>query len=260
MLLESPDNPKIRYLSRLKENSSFRKRERKFILEGPAAIRTLLERKQHPLAIYWCPALLENPGTILKMAGESNVALIEITERCYRKISDVKTPQGIAALLPFLHYDAGEIFLRKKAAILCLTGIQDPGNLGTLIRTADAAGADALATIGASASFFNPKTVRASAGSIVSIPLLSMDQKSFFSLVAETGIHVYTASSHKGAPFRRIRFERPLCIVVGSESHGIPPEIEKIGRHVAIPMKRGVESLNAAVAGALLLYQAMGVG
>ncbi len=256
MHITSPDNPNVKYLRRLQRNATFRQREKKFLIESPAAVKTILENRQRPEMLYWCRDFLKEATGIIETAQKRKIPITELSAACFKKITDVRAPQGIAALFSFFHFDIEEIFHYRSAFILCCCGIQDPGNLGTLIRTADAADATAVITLPPSTSFYNPKVVRASAGSILNIPLIAIDEDEFLTNIKKNRIKIFAATPRGGTSLRKTRFELPMCIMVGSEAYGLPLAIMKISRRVSIPMRAGVESLNAAVAGALLLYQA----
>lgn len=255
MKINSPDNERIKYLCRLRKSAEFRRQERKFLIEGYVAVRSILENRRRPLEIFWCLHLLQEPSAILEAAEKLKIPLTELSSKAFAKISDVQSPLGIAALFPFFEYDPMELFRNRAALFISCHGVQDPGNLGTLIRTADAAGAAAVITLPPSASFYNPKVVRASAGSILNIPLLSLEENEFLNYTKKFGLHLFAAVPRGGRPFRKVVFKRPCCIMLGSEAHGLPPAIRNISTPVTIPMREGVESLNTAVAGALLLYQ-----
>jgi TrmH family RNA methyltransferase len=256
MKITSPDNAQIKYLTRLQTSGSFRKQEKKFLIEGAAAIRSVLENKIHPLTIYICPALCSLSKAFINTIQERNIPVVEISERCFEKISDVQTPQGIAAVFPFFEYDRNTIFSDPNALMICCPGMQDPGNLGAIIRTADAAGLSAVISLAPAVSFFNPKVVRSSAGSLVNIPLLDLSEQEFLTETARYKINLYAAVPREGKSHEKMRFKRPACILIGSEAHGLPDAIRAISAPVSIPMRPGAESLNAAVAAALLMYHA----
>jgi len=255
MKISSAENERIKYLRRLQADATLRRRERRFLIEGPAAIRSILENNRRPLEIFWCPELFQDIA-ILNMARALRITITELSLKSFAKISDVRTPQGIAALFAIDEPSPEAVLGNRNGLFLCCHGIQDPGNMGTMIRTADAAGADAVIALPPSASFYNPKTVRASAASILNIPLISFEENDFLAFARKEKINLFSAVAEGGAPFRSAVFNRPACIVIGSETHGIPPQIQKQGAEVSIPMRNGVDSLNAAVAAALLLYQA----
>ena len=256
MKITSPENARIKYLKRLQTSDSFRRLEKKFLIEGPVAIRSILENKIHPLELYVCPEICQTAPSFMDTVLELGIPVVEISSRCFGKISDVPSPQGIAAVFPFFDYDATAIFKSSDAFMICCQGMQNPGNLGTIIRTADAAGLSAVITIPPSVSVYNPKVARASAGSLVNIPLLELSEKEFLAETAHFEIKLYAAVPREGKPYQKIKFKRPACILIGSEAHGLSDTLRAKSIPASIPMRPGVESLNAAVSAALLMYHA----
>ncbi len=259
MMISSPDNQKIKDMRRLLDDSAFRRRQGRFVVEGPATVRTLMSNHRRPVEIFLCPDYCREDADIELAAERMAVPVTTVSKRCYDRMTDVQTPQGLAAIYDIPDYHPSEIFGKKDALFLCCRGIQDPGNLGTLIRTADAAGATAVFVLPPAVSAFNPKTVRASAGSILNIPVLEMKEDGFLTRIKEAGITLFAAVTRDGTLPEKTAFTRPLCLVMGSEAHGLPPAILKCSRLVTLPMRRGVESLNTAAAGSILLYLASGV-
>ena len=138
-----------------------------------------------------------------------------------------------------------------------VAGIQDPGNLGTIIRSAEAFGARAVLLGEKSVSHFNPKAVRASAGSLFREPLVRVKMGEAITLLKQHGMRVLAASSHKGKPLHGANFTGPVMIVVGNEGAGVPAEIlAQADELVTIPHSSKVESLNAGIAASILLYEA----
>jgi TrmH family RNA methyltransferase len=257
MKILSADNSQIKYLKKLQTSGGFRREERKFLIEGPAAIKSLLERGTRALHLYICPEIAGNISFFYKACEQYSIPFTELSIKCFEKISDVEAPQGVAALYAFLEYNVEKILDNREGVFLCCHGMQDPGNLGTIIRTADAAGASAVIAMPPCVSFYNPKTVRASAGSILSIPCIELEERDFLSYIKKRRINIYAAVPREGKPFHTIRFQRPACILIGSEAHGLPAWIKTEGKLVTIPMQNAVESLNAAVSSAILLYGAV---
>ena len=256
MKISSADNSQIKYLKKLQSNTGFHKGERKFLIEGLAVIKNLLEKGIRPLHLYLCPDMAGNVSFFYKSCEQYSIPFTELSPKCFEKISDVESPQGAAALFPFPEYDVKRILDNKKGLFLFCHGIQDPGNLGTMIRTADAAGASAVIALPPCVSFYNPKVVRASAGSVLSVPCIEIEEKDFFSNVKRRRISLYAAVPREGATFHTVRFQKPAGILIGSEARGLPPWLKKRSNLVTIPMQNAVESLNAAVSASILLYRA----
>ena len=255
MKITSRENSKIRYLHRLQTQKNFRKKEKLFLVEGTTVVRTALENEISLKDLILCPDLCREYEEIRGLAEKAGIAITEVSTKCFEKISDVKTPQGAAAAIRRKSATPEQILGCKNAVVICCHGIQDPGNLGTLIRTADAAGASGVITFPPSASFYNPKCIRSSSGSILRVPAASMKTPDFVREVKARDFHLYAATPSGGQDFRKIDFQRPCCLIIGSEAHGLPPSLFKISQPVTIPMRKGVESLNAAISGSLILYQ-----
>jgi TrmH family RNA methyltransferase len=175
--------------------------------------------------------------------------------------SAVKTesPQGVAALVKLRPFTLENVLERVEAKTLLagVAGIQDPGNLGTILRSAEAFGARAVLLGEKTVSPFNAKAVRASAGSLFRQPLLRVKMTETISRLKERGVRVIATSSHKGRPLHEADFTGAAMIVVGNEGAGVPHEVLALAdRLVTIPHSSRVESLNAGIAASILLYEA----
>jgi TrmH family RNA methyltransferase len=171
-----------------------------------------------------------------------------------------ETPQPIAALIEppdwtWAHVVGGE---RKAAAlVLVLAGLQDPGNLGTILRSAEAFGADGVLCLPGTVSAWNPKAVRASAGSVFRLPLLMVSERVCFDRLREVGVKFWTASTHGAKPADLVDLAGPVALLIGNEGNGVPKDLAAMADGaITIPCPGQVESLNAAVATSILLYEA----
>ncbi len=170
-----------------------------------------------------------------------------------------ESPQGVAALVKLRPVTMENILEQVEAKILLVgvAGIQDPGNLGTIIRSAEAFGARALLLGEKTVSPFNAKAVRASAGSLFRQPLLRVKMAETIPLLKQRGVRVIATSSHKDKPLHEADFTGSAMIVVGNEGAGVPHEIlNQADELVTIPHSERVESLNAGIAASILLYEA----
>lgn len=186
-----------------------------------------------------------------------HVRLYRTQEKLLASVSSVQTPQGAIALVRFPDLSLKKTALPKNALILCAYGIQDPGNLGTLIRTAAAAGACLVCTIKGTVSARNPKAIRASAGVFFRLPVVERvelsDIRSFCDLHA---ISLHRTDPRMGTPYTQANLQSPCAILLGNEGEGIA-EHEVTGiPAIRIPMIDGVESLNVSIAGAVILFEA----
>lgn len=173
----------------------------------------------------------------------------------FHGISTTESPQGVIALVRPPAWTEDDLF-RKKALIVVLDGVQDPGNAGTLMRAAEAFGATGAMFLKGTANAWNPKTLRASAGSLFRLPILdSLSSGEALKALAGRGVAVWTTVLAGGQPLHLADLAQPCGIVIGSEAHGVSEEFRKSLKGITIPTT-SVESLNAAVAGAVVLYEA----
>jgi RNA methyltransferase, TrmH family len=170
-----------------------------------------------------------------------------------------ETPQPIAALVRSRSWKWPDLVSRtpSRTLIVILAGIQDPGNLGTILRSAEAFGATGLVSLPGAVSPWNPKAMRASAGSVFRLPWIESSAAQCFKTLHEAGIHTLAAMAHDAQPLGEVGLDRPVALVIGSEGAGLAPEIAaQCDARITIPCPGPVESLNAAVAASVLLYEA----
>jgi len=192
-----------------------------------------------------------------------SVELVELSEEVFASVVDTQSPQGIAALLVPPTWTLADAFPPATAAPLLLiaAGLQDPGNLGTLIRSAEAFGASAVLTTPGTVSEWNQKALRASAGSVFRVPVVGFSVAEIAALKLR-GLHLYAAVAddplnRKAAPLAEADLTQPCALLIGNEGSGLSAELLEISdTRVTIPTPGRVESLNAAIAGSLLLYEA----
>lgn len=171
-----------------------------------------------------------------------------------------ETPQPVAALVEPPNWAWAEVFNSQTNAaplIVVLAGLQDPGNLGTILRSAEAFGARAILSLPGTVSAWNPKAVRASAGSVFRIPLVETSAEECFARLRAAGIKIWTTAIHGAGSADRINLAGPVALLIGNEGNGVPQALAELADGaVTIPCPGPVESLNAAAAVSVLLYEA----
>jgi RNA methyltransferase, TrmH family len=177
-------------------------------------------------------------------------------EKLFQSVSCVKAPQGAIALIQIPKFSLNHIVPSKNALILFACEIQDPGNLGTLIRTAAAAGASLACTSRGTVSARNPKAIRSSAGAFFRLPLVEhVEPNDFRDYCDLHSIQPYRTDTHEGILYTEADLRSPCAILVGNEGSGMTKEAFAEFPAIHIPMDEGVESLNVAIAGAILLFE-----
>ncbi len=178
-----------------------------------------------------------------------------------------ETPQPVAALVEPPAWSwadvlggtekAAPLLANAKPLIVVLAGLQDPGNLGTILRSAEAFGATGVLSLPGTVSEWNPKAVRASAGSVFRLPLLAVNEKDCFARLRKAGVKIWTTAVHGAEAADRIDLAGPVALLIGNEGNGVPEELAaQADGAVTIPCPGPVESLNAAAAASVLLYEA----
>lgn len=189
----------------------------------------------------------------------SHVEVLQLSDDVFTSAVDTASPQGVAALVKLRSQKLEDVMetAGANALLLGVAGIQDPGNLGTIIRSAEAFGIRAVLLGEKTVSHFNPKAVRASAGSLFRQPLIKAKLIDTVPLLKEQGMRVLATSSHKGKPLHEANFAGAAMIIIGNEGAGVPQEIlAQADELVTIPHSARVESLNAGIAASILLYEA----
>jgi TrmH family RNA methyltransferase len=195
-------------------------------------------------------------GLLERLLREAEVA--QVANSLFQKVAQTEMPQGIAALVELPRHDLTSILAAKDALLLVACGVQDPGNLGTMMRSAQAFGATALMTLKETVSPFNPKVVRSSAGAVFRLPIfhdLGVDQ--LFGALRALGVCIVAADRHSPASLADADLRGAVAFLIGREASGLPPEIAREANLLlSIPIRPETDSVNAATAASIFLYEA----
>lgn len=200
----------------------------------------------------------ENPrlAALLHAARSRGIPVVEVASHVLAAVSEVETPQGVVAVVRRRALPLEPLLQRPELLLLVVDRVQDPGNLGTMIRTADAAGASAVVVLPGTADPYNPKAVRASMGSLFHLPVVEWSLERLRALLRR-GVRLLATDPAGPVDFREADYRRPLAIAVGHEAEGVSATVrQEAAAVVRIPILGRAESLNAAVAAALVLYEA----
>lgn len=253
MVITSTSNEQIKKLIQLKEKSKVRKTTGTFTVEGK---KMFVEIPAEDLvSVYVSETFLKENGELVKDKKYQIVS-----DQVFKKISDTVTPQGIVAVVKQKSYSIDYIIEKRnkeKSCIVVLDRLQDPGNMGTIVRTGEAAGISGIIMSKDSADIYNPKVIRSTMGSIFRVPFAIVDNLGVaVDNLKSNGITTYAAHL-KGELYNSGSLTNDCALLIGNEARGLSGEISsKADKLIKIPMHGKVESLNAAVATAILMYEA----
>ncbi len=280
-MITSLNNGRIKHAIQLKEKSRTRNEEGLFVAEGLkmfeeaplSKIREIYCREDvwQKMEESYKKAPLDKLSRIYEkiMTCEKQGIVVEIvSEEVFRKLSDTQTPQGLFFLMEKMTYDLTALLKKagerkeqkgKRPLFLILEDVQDPGNLGTMIRTGEGAGVDGILMSKGTADIYNPKTIRSTMGSLYRVPFLyTGNLKQTIEQLQKAGIRIYAAHLKGTKSYREPDYAGGAAFLIGNEGNGLKEETAALAdEYIRIPMQGKLESLNAAVAAALLMYQAV---
>ncbi|RKY00751.1 RNA methyltransferase [Candidatus Poribacteria bacterium] len=258
MLISSTRNPAVK-LARSLYHKKYRKLHGKFLVEGIRPVKEAVDTGAPVEIIFHCPDRLKSELALrtVEEARRRGIKCLQVSERVMESICMKENPQGIAAVVAKVEKGLEDVEVGDDSLILWAHGIGDPGNLGTMIRTADAFGVDWFILSGRSTDPFDPKSVRASMGSIFNVPIaIEPDPMRVASRLKEEGVKLVATSPSAEKLCFQADYELPLALMVGSEGEGLPEELISLAdERIRIPMVGRADSLNVAVATGITLYE-----
>ena len=251
-MISSIQNPKIKRIRLLQSQAKSRKKHKAFVIEGVRILEEALKSHQIPELVIFTSNLDRRGQQLLEVFIQRGVPCEKVSPDVLKSASDTETPQGILAVLPFqpLPLPANVDFL------MIADEIRDPGNLGTLLRTSLAAGAQAMLLSPGTVDPTSPKVIRAGMGAHFRMPVLSCSWEEI--RIATDGLTVFAADMANGTRYWDTDLTNPLGLLIGGEAHGPGKNARNLADAlIHIPMKDDTESLNAAVSGAVLMYEVL---
>lgn len=252
-MIESTANKQVKNLTQLMKKAKARRESGTFVVEGIRMFREV--PKERLVQTYVSESFLEKQENrdVLK-----DISYEIMTDKVFAAVSDTQTPQGILCVVKQKEYSLEEMLHKEAPLLMILENLQDPGNLGTVFRTAEGAGVDGIIMSSDTVDIYNPKTVRSTMGSLYRMPFIyEKDLSEILVKIKEKGVQVYAAHLKGQHAYYQENYTGGCAFLIGNEGNGLTEDLaEQADTYIRIPMEGQVESLNAAVAAAILMYEA----
>ena len=252
--ITSAQNPKIKNLLLLQEKSRARREQDLFVVEGRRELEHCLEAGYNVRALFVCTEIFGSDTT--PSAAEAQI--IEIPEALYRKVAYRESTEGIIAEVEYKERTLSDLNLPENPLIMVLEAVEKPGNLGAVLRSADAAGADAVLICDPLTDLYNPNLIRASIGAVFTVPTVACSSEEAIAFLQARGIQILTAQLQDSSLYYDVDMRRGTALVMGTESTGLTDQWRRAASaHIRIPMLGRLDSLNVSVSAAILLFEAV---
>ena len=255
--ITSAQNPKIKRLLQLQQKSSERRKAGLFVVEGIREVERCVEKGYEINTIFYLnKPMAENVSGIIEK--NKGIKLFEVSPTIYEKIAYRGSTEGIIAEVKTKDKTLNDLNLSENPIVVVLESVEKPGNLGAILRSADAAGADALIVCDPLTDLYNPNLIRNSTGAIFSVPCVACTSEECIKFLKENNIQILTAQLQDSELYYDTDMKRGTAIVMGTEATGLTDIWRKAAdAHIRIPMLGITDSLNVSVSAAILLYEAV---
>ena len=258
-IITSLQNPRLKNLVKLRERRQ-RDRQQLFLIEGYRELTRALEKNIPVCEVYFSPDwfLGENEEALLQQAEAAGARLFQLSRQAFAKCAYRERPDGLLGVAPQWKRTLADLTLPREPFLLVAESIEKPGNLGTLLRAADAAGVDAVLLCDPVTDLFNPNVVRASTGVLFSVPVVVTDPETLLAFLRERGIRSVATTPDTDLLYTEADLRGPLAILMGSEQYGLSERLlECADEKTRIPMAGQADSLNVAMATVITLFEAV---
>lgn len=248
--ITSAQNPKIKTLLSLQEKSRLRKEMGLFVVEGQRELEHCVNAGYEVDTVFYCPEIC---GFVPDFPH-----IVDIPRQLYEKIAYREGTEGIIAEVRSKKLSLADLELPENPLVVVLESVEKPGNLGAVLRSADASGADAVLVCDPHTDLYNPNLIRASIGAVFTVPVVCCDSVEAISWLKDNGISIYTAQLQDSSWYYDTDMRRGTAIAIGTEATGLTDLWrEAADAHIKIPMLGRLDSLNASVSAAILLFEAV---
>jgi TrmH family RNA methyltransferase len=251
-MITSVANEKVKYVRSLYRRR-VRYRERHFVIEGVRSVEEALRAGIVPALVFYSEGVNAIPGgreLLAEIQGKGATAFA-VSEKVMKAMADTVSPQGILAVVPLVELEPPP----SPSLVLVVDRLRDPGNLGTILRSANAAGAEQVILAPKTVDPYNPKVVRGAMGAHFRLPIVALSWPEIAG--ALTGVQILLADARAEQAYYQVDWSQPSALIIGGEAHGASQEARELAATtIAIPMHGGTESLNATVAASVILFEA----
>lgn len=265
-IIKSLQNPKVKRLLALQQKSAERRREGLFVVEGWRELEHCLEAGYEVDTVFFCPALIANGDATeqLKLADKrlrnlpDKVRRFEVSPQVYERMAYRGSTEGVMAEVRQRVLNLDDLRLSESPLLIVLESVEKPGNLGAVLRSADAAQADAVIVCDPLTDLYNPNLIRSSIGALFTVPSVACTSEECIRFLKQHGIQIFTAQLQDSHLYYDIDMCRSTAIVMGTESTGLTDLWRQAAdAHIRIPMLGRLDSLNVSVSAAILLFEAV---
>ena len=249
--ITSFSNPKVKNLLLLQEKSSARREQGLFVVEGRRELEHCIEAGYHIHTVFTCPDIVSD-------VPDTDCLVVELPLALYKKVAYREGTEGIIAEVEAKRLSLNDLNLPENPLIVVLEAVEKPGNLGAVLRSADAAGASAVIVCDPLTDLYNPNLIRASIGAVFTVPVVAVSSEEAIAFLKGRGIAILTAQLQDSSLYYDTDMRRGVAIVMGTESTGLTPAWRQAAdAHIRIPMLGRLDSLNVSVSAAILLFEAV---
>lgn len=256
-IIKSRDNKTVKYIGKLLSNAKFRREERRFVVEGVRLCEETLKNNINVDILLVSLSAVDKYPVIINKLEKISSATLFVEDRIFSGLSATKTPQGVLCVVKTLDKQPYFDTIKDNGILLALDNIQDPSNLGTILRSADALGVDGVVLSHDCCDIYSPKVVRGSMGAVFRIPFtITNDLAEYISNFNAFGTSYACVLDDTAVTVNETKFIKPSISVIGNEGNGVSKAvIDSCTKKLYIPMHNNAESLNAAVAASIIMWE-----
>lgn len=255
--ISSTQNPEVRQLQHWSQKARDRRKSGLFVLEGLRELRLSLEGGYRAETLYFCPEILPE-DTLARLPGTQGISRVSLSPEVYGHLAYRGKTEGVIALMHARRHHLEDLELKRaNPLILVAEAPEKPGNIGALLRTADAAGLDAVIIADPNGDLYNPNVIRSSVGCLFTVPVAVASSADAIAWLGAKGIRIFAASLEGAVRYDTPNYLAGSAIAVGTEATGLTPAWTRAAEAaIKIPMRGAIDSMNVSVAAAILLFEA----